>query len=129
MGDQLLSTEQTQRSLWLGDLPPWVDEGFLINIFAPTHQLVSVKLIRNRATGTSEGYAFLEFVTHESADQILKTYNGHSVPGVDLTFRLNWAAYGVGKAQGGSGEGKCCSPHPSVSLSLLSSIHSCFLLL
>ncbi|KAH7624390.1 hypothetical protein Ndes2526B_g00582 [Nannochloris sp. 'desiccata'] len=99
MGEPVLSTEQTQRSLWLGDLPPWVDEGFLLGIFAGTNQLVSVKLIRNRSTGASEGYAFLEFRTHEAADTILKTYNGHPMPNTDLVFRLNWAAYGVGKAQ------------------------------
>lgn len=99
MGEPVLSTEQTQRSLWLGDLPQWIDEAFLLGIFAGTNQLVSVKLIRNRATGASEGYAFLEFRTHEAADTILKTYNGHPIPNTDLIFRLNWAAYGVGKAQ------------------------------
>lgn len=102
---QVLNTEQTQRSLWLGDLPPWVDEAFLFNLFVATNQLVSVKLIRNRTTGLSEGYAFLEFRTHEAADQILRTYNGTPIPGTDLVFRLNWAAYGVGKTQP-AGEGK-----------------------
>ena len=100
-----LSTEQTQRSLWLGDLSPWMDEGFLFNLFVGTGQLVSVKLIRNRTTGLSEGYAFLEFRTHEAADGILKTYNGQAIPGTDQVFRLNWAAYGVGKATA-SGEGE-----------------------
>lgn len=104
MAEPVLSTEQTQRSLWLGDLPPWIDENFLFGVFGPTNQLVSVKLIRNRSTGVSEGYAFLEFSTHEAADSILKTYNGHPIPNTDLVFRLNWAAYGVGKAQP-AGEG------------------------
>ncbi|RMZ52657.1 hypothetical protein APUTEX25_000776, partial [Auxenochlorella protothecoides] len=62
---EALSSEQTQRSLWLGDLPHWVDESHLFNIFVVTGQLVSVKLIRNRSSGQSEGYAFLEFRTHE----------------------------------------------------------------
>ena len=39
----------------VGDLAPWMDESFLYNIFVSTQQLVSVKLIRNRATGQSEG--------------------------------------------------------------------------
>ena len=140
-----------------------MDESFLYNIFVSTNQLVSVKLIRNRATGQSEGahpvalrpaacsgagwlppdasatqlagrstasqlpsnhlymssrtllrclsaraallarpaagYAFLEFRTHEAADMLLKSYNGQPIPGTDQVFRLNWAAYGVGKAQ------------------------------
>ena len=41
--------------LQVGDLQPWMDESFLYNIFVGTNQLVSVKLIRNRATGASEG--------------------------------------------------------------------------
>lgn len=110
----MLSTEQTQRSLWLGDLGSWIDEAFLYNLFAGTNQLVSVKLIRNRATGASEGYAFLEFRTHEAADTILKTFNGHPIPGTDLVFRLNWAAYGVGKAQpSGEGESPVVNSLPS----------------
>lgn len=39
------------------------------------------------------------------ADTILKTYNGQSIPGTDQVFRLNWAAYGVGKAAP-AGEGR-----------------------
>ena len=34
--------------------------------------------------------------------QILNTYNGCPIPGTDQIFRLNWAAFGVGK---GSTEG------------------------
>lgn len=93
------SAEVASKSLWVGDLQPWMDESFLYNIFVGTNQLVSVKLIRNRATGQSEGYAFLEFRTHEAADMLLKSYNGQPIPGTDQVFRLNWAAYGVGKAQ------------------------------
>ena len=48
----------------------------------PTPQ-ISVKLIRNRSTGASEGYAFLEFRTHETADNILKSFNGQPIPGTD----------------------------------------------
>ena len=50
------------------------------------------------------GYAFLEFRTHEAADMLLRSYNGQPIPGTDQVFRLNWAAYGVGKAQP-AGEG------------------------
>lgn len=36
---------------------------------------------------------------------LLKSYNGQPIPGTDQVFRLNWAAYGVGKAQP-AGEGE-----------------------
>lgn len=43
---------------------------------------------------------------------MLRSYNGQPIPGTDQVFRLNWAAYGVGKAQP-AGEGaardSCCA--------------------
>lgn len=87
-----------QKTLWIGDLAPWMDEAFLYSVFSPTKQLVSVKIIRNKATGASEGYAFLEMSSHEAAAQVLQVYNGRSIPGTSsMAFRLNWAAYGVGR--------------------------------
>jgi RNA recognition motif-containing protein len=88
----------SQRTLWIGDLAPWMDEAFLYSLFSPTNQLLSVKLIRNKATGMSEGYAFLEMKSHDAAEQVLQACNGRPIPGAsDMVFRLNWAAYGVGK--------------------------------
>eukprot|EP00890_Picochlorum_soloecismus_P004348 jgi/Picsp_1/4914/NSC_02278-R1_protein len=88
----------SQRTLWIGDLAPWMDEAFLYSLFSPTNQLLSVKLIRNKATGLSEGYAFLEMKSHDAAEQVLQACNGRPIPGAsDMVFRLNWAAYGVGK--------------------------------
>ena len=89
----------SQKTLWIGDLAPWMDEAFLHSLFGPTKQLVSVKIIRNKATGASEGYAFLEMKTHEAADQVLQAYNGRTIPGTsNMAFRMNWAAYGVGRS-------------------------------
>lgn len=103
MGEQL-NNELTRRSLWLGDLASWMDEGFLFNLFLNTRQLMSVKLIRNRSSGQSEGYAFLEFSSPEAAANVLALFNGQVIPGTDQIFRLNWAAYGVGKTAS-AGEG------------------------
>lgn len=64
---------------------------------AGTGQLVNVKIIRNKNTAVSEGYGFVEFATHEAAEQVLRTFNGWPIPNTDQIFRLNWAAFGVGK--------------------------------
>ena len=64
---------------------------------AGTGQLVNVKIIRNKNTAVSEGYGFVEFATHEAAEQVLRTFNGCPIPNTDQIFRLNWAAFGVGK--------------------------------
>lgn len=88
---------ETQRTLWIGDLGYWMDENFLYNLFAGTGTVTSVKIIRSKATNVSEGYGFIEFNSHDAASQILSTYNGCPIPGTDQIFRLNWAAFGVGK--------------------------------
>lgn len=87
------------KTLWMGDLAPFMDEAFLHALFAPTKQLVSVKVIRNKLSGASEGYAFVELNTHEAAECLLNGYNGKVIPGTNsMVFRLNWAAYGVGRS-------------------------------
>ncbi len=134
-------SNDTQKTLWIGDLGYWMDEMFLYNLFAGTGTVTSVKIIRSKATNVSEGYGFIEFQSHKAASQvrvsetlsaararrctavcsltpreplrlvtarswhvqILTTYNGCPIPGTDQIFRLNWAAFGVGK---GSTEGE-----------------------
>ena len=58
---------------------------------------MNAKIIRNKNTAVSEGYGFVEFATHEAAEQVLRTFNGCPIPNTDQIFRLNWAAFGVGK--------------------------------
>ena len=45
----------------------------------------------------SAGYGFITFSSHTVAESVLGAYNGVPIPNTDLVFRLNWAAFGVGK--------------------------------
>ncbi|KAJ0623635.1 putative RNA recognition motif domain, nucleotide-binding alpha-beta plait domain superfamily [Helianthus annuus] len=56
-------------------------------------QVASIKLIRNKQTGQSERYGFIEFHTHEAAEKVLQTYNGSMMPNTYQVFRLNWASF------------------------------------
>ncbi|KAL0454219.1 UNVERIFIED_CONTAM: Polyadenylate-binding protein RBP47 [Sesamum latifolium] len=56
----------------------------------------SVKIIRNKQTGQSERYGFVEFNTHLAAENVLQSYNGTMMPNADQPFRLNWAAFSSG---------------------------------
>ncbi|MFS7888428.1 putative RNA recognition motif domain, nucleotide-binding alpha-beta plait domain superfamily [Helianthus anomalus] len=67
----------------------------------PLYQIVifvdlSIRVIRNKATGLPEGYGFVEFASHASPETVLQTYNRTQVPGTELHFRLNWASSGIG---------------------------------
>ncbi|XP_023518995.1 polyadenylate-binding protein RBP45-like isoform X2 [Cucurbita pepo subsp. pepo] len=82
------------RTLWIGDLQYWMDENALFNCFAHTGEISSVKVIRNKQTGQSEGYGFIEFLTRPAAERVLQTYNGTPMPIGAQNFRLNWASAG-----------------------------------
>lgn len=85
------------RSLWIGDLLPWMEENYLLTCFAHTGEVVSAKVIRNKQTGISEGYGFIEFLNRAAADRVLQTYNGTLMPNTEQNFRLNWATLGAGE--------------------------------
>lgn len=59
-------------------------------------QVIFIKVIRNKQTGKSEGYGFVEFFTRAAADKVIQTFNGHLMPNSDQPFRLNWASFSTG---------------------------------
>ncbi|XP_047070301.1 RNA-binding protein L-like [Lolium rigidum] len=81
------------RSLWIGGLLDWMDENYLYSCFTRSPELVSVVIKRNKETRQSEGYGFLNFADHVTADQILHSYNGQRMPNADRDFRLNWVMH------------------------------------
>uniref|UniRef100_A0A804UEG9 RRM domain-containing protein n=1 Tax=Zea mays TaxID=4577 RepID=A0A804UEG9_MAIZE len=93
------------RTLWIGDLQHWMDENYLhYNAFAAVaQQIASVKIIRNKQTGHSEGYGFIEFYSRAAAEHTLMNFNGQMMPNVEMTFKLNWASASTGDKRGDSG--------------------------
>ncbi|XP_002280601.1 polyadenylate-binding protein RBP45 isoform X2 [Vitis vinifera] len=91
------SNPEEIRSLWIGDLQPWMEENYLWGCFSQTGEVVSVKVIRNKQTGQCEGYGFIELATRAAAERILQTYNGTLMPNSEQNFRLNWATLGAGE--------------------------------
>ena len=59
--------------------------------------MVTIKVIRNRHSGVSEGYGFVEFYSHASAEKALQNFSGHVMPNTDRAFKLNWASYSMGE--------------------------------
>lgn len=57
---------------------------------------MNIKVIRNKQTGQSEGYGFVEFYAHTAAEKVLHTFSGHIMPNTDQPFRLNWASFSMG---------------------------------
>lgn len=59
--------------------------------------MTNAKVIRNKQSGQSEGYGFIDFVSHAAAERALQTYNGTGMPNAEQNYRLNWASPGAGE--------------------------------
>ncbi|KVH93254.1 Nucleotide-binding, alpha-beta plait [Cynara cardunculus var. scolymus] len=102
-GNQIQSSSEDNKTIWVGDLQHWMDETYLQSCFAQTGEVSSIKLIRNKQTGQSERYGFIEFVSHEAAEKVLQSYNGTMMPNTDQAFRLNWASFSTGEKRADTG--------------------------
>lgn len=84
---------ESSKTLWMGELEPWMDENFIKNVFSTVAgEAVNVKVIRDRNSGNA-GYCFVEFNSVEAANKAL-ALNGNPVPNSSRAFKLNWASGG-----------------------------------
>lgn len=90
------SANDETKTVWVGDLLHWMDETYLHTCFSQTGQVVNVKVIRNKQTGQSEGYGFVEFFSRAAAEKVLQSYSGSLMPNTEQPFRLNWATFSAG---------------------------------
>ncbi|XP_075520959.1 polyadenylate-binding protein RBP47-like [Primulina tabacum] len=90
---QIQSSGDDNKTIWIGDLQQWMDEDYLQSCFSQTGEVVSVKTIRNKQTGQSERYGFVEFNSHAAAEKVLQSCNGAMMPNTEQPFRLNWAGF------------------------------------
>ncbi|KAF8410024.1 hypothetical protein HHK36_002544 [Tetracentron sinense] len=96
------STDEN-KTIWIGDLHYWMDENYLHNCFAHTGEVISIKVIRSKQSGQSEGYGFVEFFSRAAAENVLHNYNGTIMPNTAHPFRLNWATLSLGDRRSDAG--------------------------
>ncbi|KAI8380010.1 hypothetical protein EDC96DRAFT_492640 [Choanephora cucurbitarum] len=92
--EQPLLSQQSKTTLWMGELEPHWDEQYIRQIWFSLNQNVVVKVIRDKATGMSAGYAFVDFGTAANARLVMATFNGVPMPNSHRSFKLNWASGG-----------------------------------
>ncbi|KAI8991676.1 hypothetical protein BDF20DRAFT_845787 [Mycotypha africana] len=78
----------------MGDLDHWMDEDYLRQLWHVFGENVAVKLIRDKRTNLSCGYAFIEFSSTQAAQRILDRVHNTRIPNTLKIFRLNWASGG-----------------------------------
>ena len=83
-----------RSSLWMGELEHWMDETYLRQLWLSYGEQVSIKLVRNKATGLPSGYCFVDFQSPQAAQRALQTLNNQPIPSTRSFFRLNWSSGG-----------------------------------
>lgn len=94
--------------LYVGNLPHAVNEDQVKDLFEQFGQVVSVKIIKDKFTGSSKGFAFVEFASSEDGLAAMEELNGKDFEGRSL--RIDKArppqarpAHGGGSYGGGAG--------------------------
>ncbi|KAJ3229101.1 hypothetical protein HDU81_005656 [Chytriomyces hyalinus] len=89
-----VQADPSKTTLWMGELEPWMDENYIRQLWNSIGENVTVKMIRDKMTGQSAGYCFVDFGNNTSAGRQLATLQGSMIPGTNRVFRLNWASGG-----------------------------------
>ncbi|CAG0919346.1 unnamed protein product, partial [Notodromas monacha] len=84
-------------SLWIGDLTEYMDENFLSQACSAMgeYSVRGVKVIRQKFTGKSMGYGFLQFNDESGAMETLARLQGKVIPNTNppVRFKLNHGVY------------------------------------
>ncbi|WP_218079570.1 RNA recognition motif domain-containing protein [Anthocerotibacter panamensis] len=92
--------------LYVGNLPEAVTRQELEEIFLPSEEVVSIKLITDRKTGKCRGFGFLTVTTDEAAEGFIQKFNGQAFK--EGTLRIELAQPKTPKA--GEKEGTPAAP-------------------
>jgi RNA recognition motif-containing protein len=69
------------KKLFIGNLSFKLQEGDLARLFEPYGAVESVRLMMDRETGRSKGFAFVEFADDGAAQKAIEELNGKEVQG------------------------------------------------
>lgn len=72
------------KKIYVGNLSYNTNESGLMDLFQAHGQVVSVKVITDRDSGRSKGFAFVEMGTDDEARSAIASLNGYEVDGRQL---------------------------------------------
>ncbi|KAK4351169.1 hypothetical protein RND71_030482 [Anisodus tanguticus] len=85
---ELKPKEFDETNLYIGYLPPTLDDDGLINLFSPFGTIVMAKLIKDRLSGLSKGYGFVKYADVKQANSAITSMNGHRLDGRTIAVRV-----------------------------------------
>ena len=91
------------KKLYIGNLPYNTTEDQMIDFFSSEGEIVSLKIIKDKFTGRSKGFGFLEMGTPEEAQNVMSKFNGKDFEGRPL--RVDIASERVERSDRGGDRG------------------------
>ncbi|GAB4858823.1 Splicing factor 1 [Ancistrocladus abbreviatus] len=86
--DGIKPKEYDETNLYIGYLPPTLDDDGLIRLFAPFGDIVMAKVIKDRVTQLSKGYGFVKYSNVEQANVAINSMNGYRLEGRTIAVRV-----------------------------------------
>lgn len=95
------------KNLFVGSLPFSVNEDTLGQLFSQHGQVVSVNVIKDRYSGQSRGFGFVEMSTDEEAKVAIEKLNNYNLEGRNIVVKeaLPKPTYTNGRSAGTGGRG------------------------
>jgi cold-inducible RNA-binding protein len=103
-----------ETKIYVGNLSYDTTEDDIRTLFAQAGTVASVALIKDRDTGQSKGFAFVEMSNQSEAEKAIQTFNGYTLanrplkvnmarPREERSFGGGGGGYGRGGGGGGGG--------------------------
>lgn len=99
-----------ESKLYVGNLPYSTTEDDLRALFSQAGSVVAVDVIKDRDTGRSKGFAFVQMSSQAEIEQAIKLFNAYELEGRALKVNQarpkeerNPGGYGGGRNRGGGG--------------------------
>lgn len=95
------------KNLFVGRLPYSVTDDVLGQLFAQHGQVVSVNIIKDKYSGQSRGFGFVEMGTEEEAKKAMEALNNYNFEGRSIVVKeaLPKPTYTDGRSGSGGGRG------------------------
>lgn len=98
------------NKLYVGNLPYNTTEDELRSLFGQAGTVTSADVIKDRMTGTSKGFAFVEMGSQADAENAIRMFNGYKINNRELRVsiarpREDSGGFGGGQRRPGGGGG------------------------
>ena len=74
--------------LYVGNLNKSTSDTDIKDLFAQAGEVTAVDLVKDRDTGGSKGFAFVNMASQVDADKAISMYNAYSLAGNDLKVNI-----------------------------------------